>query len=122
VVDRPADERSSSKPVYGREKRAPAPEGRRPAGAPAPPPAPAPDQRNLKRITSTGTPVQATASLGGPVPDLSEGMTVEHERFGKGKVLKIEGLPPDLKATIFFPSAGQKQLLLRFAKLTVVEG
>jgi DNA helicase-2/ATP-dependent DNA helicase PcrA len=122
VVDRPADERSSSKPVYGREKRAPAPEGRRPAGAPAPPPAPAPDQRNLKRITSTGTPLQATASLGGPVPDLSEGMTVEHERFGKGKVLKIEGLPPDLKATIFFPSAGQKQLLLRFAKLTVVEG
>ena len=48
-------------------------------------------------------------------------MTVEHERFGKGKVLKVEGKAPDLKATVFFPSAGQKQLLLRFAKLTVLE-
>jgi DNA helicase-2/ATP-dependent DNA helicase PcrA len=37
-------------------------------------------------------------------------------------VIKVEGTPPDLKATIFFPSSGQKQLLLRFAKLTVVEG
>ena len=49
-------------------------------------------------------------------------MTVQHEKFGKGKVLKVEGRPPDLKATVFFPTAGQKQLLLRFAKLTVVEG
>ena len=48
-------------------------------------------------------------------------MTVAHERFGKGKVVKIEGRAPDLKATVFFPSAGQKQLLLRFAKLQVVE-
>ena len=40
----------------------------------------------------------------------------------RGKVLKMEGHAPDLKATVFFPSAGQKQLLLRFAKLTVVEG
>lgn len=42
---------------------------------------------------------------------------MEHARFGKGKVVKVEGAPPDQKATIFFPSAGQKQLLLRFAKL-----
>ena len=44
----------------------------------------------------------------------------EPEKFGKGKVLKIEGESPDLKATIFFPSAGQKQLLLKFAKLQVL--
>jgi DNA helicase II / ATP-dependent DNA helicase PcrA len=66
--------------------------------------------------------LEATGSLGGATPDLVEGMTVEHERFGKGKVLKVEGNAPDLKATVFFPSIGQKQLLLRFAKLTVVEG
>ena len=97
-------------------KRAPQPgEGQR-----APSQVPVQPQRNLKRITSTGTPAQATTTLGGVVPDLAEGMTVEHERFGKGKVLKIEGQAPDLKATVFFPSAGQKQLLLRFAKLTVV--
>jgi len=35
-------------------------------------------------------------------------------------VVKVEGAPPDQKATIFFPSAGQKQLLLRFAKLKVL--
>ena len=58
----------------------------------------------------------------GLLADIAEGQTVEHERFGKGKVLKVEGNAPDLKATVFFPSAGQKQLLLRFAKLTVVEG
>ena len=47
-------------------------------------------------------------------------MTVEHERFGKGKVVKLEGRAPDIKATVFFPSSGQKQLLLRFAKLKVI--
>ena len=78
--------------------------------------------KNLKRISTTGTPLEATSTLGGAAPAISEGMTVEHERFGKGKVLKVEGNAPDLKATVFFPSAGQKQLLLRFAKLTVVEG
>jgi len=46
----------------------------------------------------------------------------ECQRFGKGKVLKVEGNAPDLKATVFFPSAGQKHLLLRFANLTVVVG
>lgn len=52
---------------------------------------------------------------------VSEGSTVEHLRFGKGKVVKLEGAPPNVKATVFFPSAGQKQLLLKFAKLKLVE-
>ncbi|HOY50982.1 MAG TPA: hypothetical protein PLX49_04400, partial [Prolixibacteraceae bacterium] len=62
----------------------------------------------------------------GPPPescDPSEilpGTTVEHQRFGIGKVLQIEGTPPDLKATVFFHNAGQKQLLLRFARLRIV--
>ena len=79
--------------------------------------------KKLKRVSSTGAPMQATNSLGHAAPgDIAEGVTVEHERFGKGKVLKLEGTAPDVKATIFFPSSGQKQLLLRFAKLRVVEG
>ncbi len=119
ATEQPGEEHSS-KPVYGRERTAPS--VKRPAPRPTPP-APAPEERrNLKRISPTGTPMQATGSLGGPSADIAEGMTVEHERFGKGKVLKVEGNAPDLKATVFFPSAGQKQLLLRFAKLTVVEG
>ncbi|MFW6246393.1 MAG: ATP-dependent helicase [Tangfeifania sp.] len=50
---------------------------------------------------------------------IMQGMTVEHQRFGEGKVLKIEGIPPNKKATVFFKTAGQKQLLLKFAKLKI---
>lgn len=52
--------------------------------------------------------------------NLQVGMEVEHERFGFGKVLQLEGNKPDLKATIFFKELGQKQLLLKFAKLRIV--
>jgi DNA helicase-2/ATP-dependent DNA helicase PcrA len=48
------------------------------------------------------------------------GAEVEHARFGKGKVLKLEGQASDLKVTVFFPSAGQKQLLLKYAKLRLL--
>jgi len=50
---------------------------------------------------------------------IQSGMVVEHQRFGEGKVLKIEGEMPNIKATIFFQSSGQKQLLLKFAKLKI---
>jgi DNA helicase-2/ATP-dependent DNA helicase PcrA len=48
------------------------------------------------------------------------GMMVMHERFGDGKVIHIEGDAPNAKATVFFQSAGQKQLLLKFAKLKIL--
>ena len=48
------------------------------------------------------------------------GMVVEHPRFGSGKVISREGTPPNIKATVFFKEHGQKQLLLKFAKLTIV--
>ncbi len=51
---------------------------------------------------------------------LQVGMEVEHERFGFGKVVNLEGNKPDIKATIFFKELGQKQLLLKFAKLRIV--
>lgn len=55
-------------------------------------------------------------------PDkILQGMVVEHQRFGVGKVLKVEGTAPDRKATVFFHNAGQKQLLLKFAKLKIKE-
>ncbi|MBT3385707.1 MAG: UvrD-helicase domain-containing protein [Prolixibacteraceae bacterium] len=54
-------------------------------------------------------------------PDkIQSGMMIEHQRFGKGKVLKIEGIAPNFKATIFFQNTGQKQLLLKFAKLKII--
>jgi DNA helicase II / ATP-dependent DNA helicase PcrA len=49
------------------------------------------------------------------------GMEVEHSRFGKGKVLSMEGEFPNKKATVFFQSAGQKQLLLKFARLRILK-
>lgn len=49
------------------------------------------------------------------------GMFVEHQRFGRGKVIDIEGEMPGKKAKVFFPNAGEKQLLLKFAKLKISE-
>ena len=54
------------------------------------------------------------------IETLQIGMDVEHERFGKGKVINIEGKATDTKAMIFFEGVGQKQLLLKFAKLKIV--
>jgi DNA helicase-2/ATP-dependent DNA helicase PcrA len=48
------------------------------------------------------------------------GDQVVHERFGKGKVVEVNGAFPNTKATVFFPSSGQKQLLLKFAKLQLI--
>ncbi|KAA6332910.1 hypothetical protein EZS27_018630, partial [termite gut metagenome] len=49
------------------------------------------------------------------------GQTVEHERFGMGEILHIEGEGENTKASILFKNAGNKQLLLRFARLRIVE-
>lgn len=48
------------------------------------------------------------------------GMQVLHERFGPGKVIELEGMLPDIKATVFFKDAGQKSLLLKFARLKII--
>ncbi|MBL7888720.1 MAG: UvrD-helicase domain-containing protein [Bacteroidia bacterium] len=52
--------------------------------------------------------------------DLQVGMQVEHERFGNGKVINMEGDFPNNKATVFFEGVGQKQLLIKFAKLRII--
>ena len=52
--------------------------------------------------------------------DLQVGMDVQHDRFGSGKVINMDGDFPNNKATIFFEGIGQKQLLIKFAKLRIV--
>jgi len=52
--------------------------------------------------------------------EIQAGMQVEHQRFGKGKVLSTEGNGPNRKATVFFPVVGQKNLILKFARLKIV--
>ncbi len=49
------------------------------------------------------------------------GMQVEHAKFGKGKVLSVEGSGSNRKATIFFESAGQKTMMLVYARLKIIE-
>ena len=51
---------------------------------------------------------------------IATGMEVMHEKFGKGKVIATEGESPNKKATVFFPRVGHKQLLLRFAKVKIL--
>ena len=53
--------------------------------------------------------------------DLNIGSKVKHSIFGIGKVMKIDGENQNQKATIFFNDHGQKQLLLKFAKLEIIE-
>ena len=63
--------------------------------------------------TATSSSVASTGSL-------SEGCRIEHQRFGIGTVLKIEGTGENTKATVEFQNAGTKQLLLKFAKFTIL--
>ena len=52
--------------------------------------------------------------------DLHEGVTIEHQRFGIGTVVKIEGTGENTKATVEFRNTGTKQLLLKFAKFKII--
>ncbi len=52
---------------------------------------------------------------------LREGCTIQHQRFGIGKVVKLEGVGENLKATVVFRNTGTKQLLVKFAKFTVID-
>lgn len=71
---------------------------------------------SLRKTTSTTVTFEGDDSR-----EIQAGMMVEHQRFGTGKVIQISGDYPDIKATVFFNSAGQKQLLLKFAKLKIIK-
>ena len=70
----------------------------------------------VHRIMGDTASSSSVASAG----SLSEGCRIEHQRFGIGKVLKIEGTGENTKATVEFQNAGTKQLLLKFAKFTIL--
>ena len=63
----------------------------------------------------------AASSAGSSSCGLQEGMKIEHQRFGRGTVLKIEGTGENTKAKVEFVHSGTKQLLLKYAKFTVVD-
>jgi DNA helicase-2/ATP-dependent DNA helicase PcrA len=72
--------------------------------------------RRLKPVTSS-----ADKNFSAEEANLTIGTLVEHVRFGKGKIIKIEGEGADTKAEIDFENGGYKKLLLRFAKLNILE-
>lgn len=77
-----------------------------------------PKKKNLVKASTANAsqPLQDNSHL----KNLQVGMLVKHERFGTGKVMQLEGAFPNIKATVMFDGAGQKQLLLKFARLEIV--
>ncbi len=84
-----------------------------------PPKGPTEDQlRKLRRLKPVVS--DTDKNFNAKDANLNVGTMVEHVRFGKGKILKIEGAGADTKAEIDFENGGLKKLLLRFAKLKVL--
>ena len=75
------------------------------------------DTASSSSVASAGSSAFNASSAAG---SLSEGCRIEHQRFGIGRVLKIEGTGENTKATVEFLNAGTKQLLLKFAKFTIL--
>ena len=71
--------------------------------------------KNLKKVTET-----KNVSPNLFDTDVTVGNIVEHTKFGKGKVVSLEGKGPNKKAEIQFASVGIKKLLLQFAKLKII--
>ena len=68
------------------------------------------------RVQAVSQPTSSASS-----GSLHEGSVIEHQRFGIGTVVKLEGTGDNEKATVQFRNAGTKQLLLKFAKFTIVK-
>ena len=76
-----------------------------------------PTIKKLRKLQSTP---QVASSSKEEIIELPLGTKVEHQRFGKGVVTLLEGSGNDKKATIKFNGTGEKKLLLRFAKLKII--
>ena len=80
-----------------------------------------PSESELRKLRKL-KPIPSSASQDAKdVPTIKSGMYIEHQRFGRGKVVSLEGVGADQKAEIHFEHGGLKKLLLRFAKLTILE-
>jgi DNA helicase-2/ATP-dependent DNA helicase PcrA len=101
---------------------------------------PRPTSFNVQRQTSQNPRPVATQFVADPKPrlvpvrheaprpqsaigniGLQEGNVIEHQRFGVGTVIRVEGTGENTKATVEFKNAGTKQLLLKFAKYTIIK-
>ena len=78
--------------------------------------------RNLKRIipTASTSDMQGISSGKADTHGVEVGRLIEHERFGRGEVVRLEGSGDNCKATVRFENAGDKQLLLKFARFKII--
>lgn len=80
-----------------------------------------PRDKNLKPFKQAELMAGNPTTLSHDFNEVQTGMEVEHEKFGRGKVISLEGMGSNRKATVYFPKVGQKQLLLKFAKLRIIK-
>lgn len=117
-ASRPLFGESASQPSYGRSSSAPLggySATERPKEEIIRPSVP-------RHLTKVGPATASRPSAAGTLPkDVRAGQVIEHERFGMGEVVKVEGTGENSKATVRFRNAGEKQLLLKFARFKVVE-
>ena len=95
---------------------------RRPSVTQRPVPSQRPVPPQQRPVRPTPPPPAHTPSPGfspSPIADLRVGQRVEHDRFGYGTILSLEGDGPNRKAVVDFETGGQKTLLLKFAKLRI---
>ena len=79
---------------------------------------PAPTPGSLTKLSKAAN---AAAPLTGEMKNLKPGIRINHEKFNTGKVIKVEGQGDNLMATIFFDQHGEKKIMLKFARLHILE-
>ena len=82
------------------------------------------NMRRVSEVVSRSSASSSAPASAAPHPSLSdirEGSVIEHERFGVGEIIKLEGSGENAKATVLFRHTGTKQLLLKFARFKVVK-
>ena len=79
-----------------------------------------PEKRVVRPLSRLEKAIHSPTAPNIEIPDIKPGMRIRHARFGEGVVIAMEGADGNVKATINFDNFGQKQLLLKFAKLQIV--
>ena len=72
------------------------------------------------KVRQTSSPVSPAAPVTSAPDGLRVGSVIEHQRFGIGTVANLEGTGENMKATVSFKNTGQKILLLKFARYTII--
>jgi len=107
IENRPTPQAGKKTMIYTKKKQDP-----RPSATIIPP------RKKMVKVTDN---IPDDPSFTTLANNIEIGFRVQHLRFGKGEITALEGTPPNVKATILFDQIGEKQLLLKFAKLKIIK-